>query len=663
MARKKRSQEAILERTNKKRRQEDALLESGTFEDAGELSDSMIYESTVAIPKKAWDDEEQDYELVPRKIKDVEEDMVEGLPIKINGKVERNLVKQTKKKDIHQQKETNLEINEQPDAELDESQSSDEEEDTEERIIELKEDIADLVEKIMEDPEENTMALTRLCKMAGSRNPNTAKFSILALVPVFNSIIPGYRIRPLTDLEKKEKISKEVAKLRTFEQNLVQNYKSYVEILKNLSRVANNDTSIKVNLGVLATQAALRIISNASHFNFRADIFTLILRRICKPNLAADPIAHQAIETIEGLFNADDEGGISLDIVRILCKIMKVRNYNIEESVLNMLLSLDVLHDYDPNTKDDDSLTPMKLKKKDRVHLSKKQRKMRKEMKEIEKEMEQAEQVVSAEEREKNQSQILKSVLALYLNILRNKSVKLIGPVLEGLAKFGNMANFDLLGDFLVIMKEIINDTELDSLSPEEVRKVLLCIVSAFSIVSNNSNMKISIDLTTFADALYSILPYVSLDADIELSYKSLRLADPLNNEIIKPSVNVSTKAELLLKALDHVFFRSKSGSKQRAAAYTKRLYTCMQHTPEKTTIALLKFIDKLMNKYPELCGLYSTEDRIANGNFNMETDVVSRSNPDAATLWEHTILTKHYCPTVVKGVRSLGTRSKEYSK
>ena len=284
-------------------------------------------------------------------------------------------------------------------------------------------------------------------------------------------------------------------------------------------------------------------------------------------------------------------------------------------------------------------------------------------MKEIEEEMQKAEQVVSAEERERNQASILKMVLSLYLNILRNKSERLVGSVLEGLAKFGNMANFDLLGDFLEVMKELIFDAEMDNLTSAEVRKVLLCIVSAFSIVSNNNHMKINIDLSTFVDALYSILPYVSLDADLELSYKSLRLADPLNDELIKPAVNVSTKAELLLKALDHVFFRSKSGTKIRATAFTKRLYICMQHTPEKTTIALLKFIEKLTTRYPEVGGLYSTEDRIANGNFNMQTDSLSRSNPDAATLWENVILTKHYCPIVVKGVRSLSTKSKEFSK
>lgn len=666
----KKAQYAIQKRTAKKRDEEDQLLQTGSFQDVGELSTDVLSHQEGSKRKRnrsSWENEEQDYERKTRQLNDVEEDMVEGLPIKIDGKITRNMVKRIDRKKIEAEKEVEKESEEESEDQNDENDSeetpSDEEPDTEESIILLKEEIADLVEKIMEDPEEHTTALNRLVKMASSRNPNTCKFTMLALVSVFTSIIPGYRIRPLSETEKKEKVTKEVARLRNFEQNLVSAYKHYIDILGKLSKVPNNDSPIKVELGNLAMQAVIRIASNATHFNFRTDVLNILVRRICKPNLSNDRMATATIKTIESIFNDDDEGTISVEIVRVMSKVMKVRNYNVEESVLNMLLSLDVLHDYDPNTKDDNDSVQLKLKKKDRVHLSKKQRKARKEMKEIEEEMRKAELAVSAEERERNQAEILKLVLSLYLNILKINNSRLIGSVLEGLSKFGNMANFDLLGDFLAVMREIIYDAELDNLSHEEVRKVLLCIVTAFSLISNNHHMKINMDLSRFVDALYSVLPYVALDSEIELSYKSLRLADPLNIEITKPSVNVSTKAELLLKALDHVFFRTKSGTKERASSFTKRLYMCMEHTPEKTTIALLKFIDKLMNKYPEISGLYSTEETIGNGKYDMFTDNISKSNAGAASLWENHLLAKHYCPAIVKGVRALSTRSKGHSK
>ncbi|CCH60813.1 hypothetical protein TBLA_0D03130 [Henningerozyma blattae CBS 6284] len=678
MARVKRSQSKIQQRTSKKRKYEDSLLENGTFNDIGEVDAAAMEilgqeeSSSRSKSKKEnkWDNELQDYELKPRTLKnyDNEEDLVEGLPIKIGGKIERKLHKKENKLHGNEQGEDSNEdnIESAKGQKEDQLQDDDEEEenpDTEEKIIELKELIAELVEKIMTEPEDNVAALGRLCKMAGSKNPNTCKFSTLALVPVFKSIIPGYKIRPLTELEKKEKVSKEVAKLRHFEQSLIIHYKTYLDLLVKFSRVANNDSPIKVAIGNLAVQAANQIAFNASHFNFKTEVLTLLIRRIAKPNLSADPTAAQTIKTLENLMVDDDEGAISVDIVRIFSKILKVRKYSIDESVLNILLSLDVLKDYDPNTKNNEEEIRIKQRKKDRVHLSKKQRKARKEMKEIEEEMRKAELAVSAEEREHNQAEILKLVLSLYLNILREGSAVLLAPVLEGLAKFGNMANFDLLGDFLEVLKEIIRDTDLALLSPIEIRKFLLCIVSAFSLVSNNNAMKINIDLSVFVEALYSILPMIALDSDIELSYKSLRFADPLGIEITKPAVDVSTKAELLLKALDHIFFRSKSGTKERATAFTKRLYMLMLHTPEKTSMAILKFIDKLMNRYPEIRGLYSTEDCIGNGIFHLESNSISRCNIDAATLWENSLLWNHYSSVVVKGVNALSNRSKDSNR
>lgn len=667
MGRRKRSRSEIKTATAKKRKQEDSLLAQGSFGPDANSTDEINYEKAAArVTQDSWDNEEQEYERKGRKLRDDEDDLVEALPIKIDGKIERKMRKQQSKKavagtiaDSALEEPVESEIA----AQSEQSSGSEDEADTEDKIILLKEEIAELVEKILEEPEENVSALSRLCKMASSKNPNNCKFSMLALVPVFKSIIPGYRIRPLTEVEKREKVSKEVARLRFFEQSLVTIYKHYVDLLNVLAKVPNNDDPIKVQLGILAVQAADELLSNASHFNFRGDMFTLIVRRICKPNLRADPMSENCIKTLESLLNDDEDGNISLEVVRTLCRTAKTRKYNIEEAVVNILLSLDVLCDYDPNTKGTEERHTNKMKKKDRTHLSKKQRKSRKEMKQIEEEMRKAEQSLSAEEREKNQSQILQLVFSLYLNILKTQNPKLVGSVLEGLVKFGNMSNFELLGDFLEVMKELIHDADLNSMSSAEVRKVLLCIVSSFSMVSNHSQMKFNIDLSSFVDALYAVLPAICLDANIELSHKSMRLADPLNSQLLKPSVNVSTKAELLLKALDHIFFRSKSGTNQRAAAFTKRIYMCMDHTPEKTSIALLKFLDKLMNKYPAIGGLYSTEDRIGNGRFIMNADNLARCNPETATLWENNLLATHYCPSVVKGVRFMANRSRESFK
>ena len=100
--------------------------------------------------------------------------------------------------------------------------------------------------------------------------------------------------------------------------------------------------------------------------------------------------------------------------------------------------------------------------------------------------------------------------------------------------------------------------------SGNELRTILLCIATSFSLVLNHNSMgklPMAIDLSKFVSTLYIILTDLALDPDLEFSHKTLRLADPLSSSSLsnelennKPAVNVSTKAELLLRCLDFIF-------------------------------------------------------------------------------------------------------------
>ena len=58
------------------------------------------------------------------------------------------------------------------------------------------------------------------------------KIAVLSAQAVFKDVIPGYRIRALTDKEKAEKVSQMVQRTRDFEQGLVNVYQSYLQILE-----------------------------------------------------------------------------------------------------------------------------------------------------------------------------------------------------------------------------------------------------------------------------------------------------------------------------------------------------------------------------------------------------------------------------------------------
>ncbi len=55
---------------------------------------------------------------------------------------------------------------------------------------------------------------------------------MLSQLAVFVDIVPGYRIRSLTDKEKTENVSQQVAKTRDWEQGLVGVYQSYLRVLE-----------------------------------------------------------------------------------------------------------------------------------------------------------------------------------------------------------------------------------------------------------------------------------------------------------------------------------------------------------------------------------------------------------------------------------------------
>ena len=58
------------------------------------------------------------------------------------------------------------------------------------------------------------------------------KLAFLSQLSVFKDIIPGYRIRQLTEKEKAEKVSQMVARTREWEQGLVIVYQSYLRSLE-----------------------------------------------------------------------------------------------------------------------------------------------------------------------------------------------------------------------------------------------------------------------------------------------------------------------------------------------------------------------------------------------------------------------------------------------
>lgn len=63
-------------------------------------------------------------------------------------------------------------------------------------------------------------------------DPLIRKLAFISQLAVFKDIIPGYRIRPLSDKEKEEKVSQMVQRQRDYEQGLVGVYQGFLQTLE-----------------------------------------------------------------------------------------------------------------------------------------------------------------------------------------------------------------------------------------------------------------------------------------------------------------------------------------------------------------------------------------------------------------------------------------------
>lgn len=549
-----------------------------------------------------------------------------------------------------------------------------------EEIRQAKEDLARIAGSISEDPEENIGMLGSLAQIADSDNPVVKKLALGTQLAVYKDIIPGYRIRPLSKDDLQAKLSKEVRKLRNFEQGLLGGYKDYVQLL---GQLAKKRDGADASVASVAISCACALLTSVPHFNCRNDLIALLVQKLAGRNIDADFV--KCREALEKLFQDDEEGHSSLEAVSQLTKMMKGKDYSIHESVLNTFLHLRLLSEFahkastNAISKDADDENNSQLAKKQRqkkTFRTKRERKVMRERKEVEKEMKEADAAVSYEERDKNQAEQLKLVFVAYFRILKARTQHLMGAVLEGLAKYAHLINQDFFGDVLEALKDLINDAqkslaEDDSEETEEevdakadrnaTRESLLCIITAFALLQGQTDVaksanNLHLDLNFFITHLYRTLLPLSLDQDIELSAKTAHLADPNGLDIPSAAakdskVNVFTTTVLFLRSLSAVLLpptNTRAVPPLRVAAFVKQLSTLALHLPQKSALAVMGLLQQVAKTHgKKIASMWDTEERRGDGVFNAVSEEVEGSNAFAATVWEGELMRMHWDPMV----------------
>ncbi|KIK08663.1 hypothetical protein K443DRAFT_672195 [Laccaria amethystina LaAM-08-1] len=610
----------------------------------------MPYESAPRKPSSAWEREEQS--------------QIQRLPIKLaDGKIKEIGTKPVKSKA----------------RELVEEGSSDEERDESPEItrvehvstgarfgrasvadvlntksrkakVELaKEQIAGICQEILADPENSLGLLRRLHSFSlkeisapGLTEPIPndliiRKLAVLSQLTIFKDIIPGYRIRALTDKEKAEKVSQMVSQTREWEQGLVGVYQSYLRALE-------IELKAQSGLSEVALHCMCTLLTEVTHFNFRVNLMTCVVTRLSRKSW--DKSSDRCLDSVNQVLKADLTGEASLEMVRLLNRMVKERRFKIHPRVLSCLHQLRLRTELGVRASDSAADKAKDkpnsgTKKPEKPHLSKKAKKALKEKKEINKELREAEAEVDKAERASRQTETLKLLFALYFRILKNpRPSPLLPAALSGISKFAHLVNIDFFKDLLKVLKDLIalesdqfEDSDNEAAQPtsgglDGVHHRLLCIVAAFELLSGQGEA-LNIDLSDFISHLYALILSLSLVPNIDS----------------KVDISPSTE-ELLFRALNIIFSPRTSGAAApswRSAAFAKRLLTAAVHWPPSTALRAIEFVAGLVAKDSKLAALLSSEDRIFNGVYHPEIDDPQLCNAFGSSFWELHALHENY--------------------
>ncbi|OTA94562.1 hypothetical protein M434DRAFT_394626 [Hypoxylon sp. CO27-5] len=554
------------------------------------------------------------------------------------------------------------------------------------QILEAKEELAKIALMLNESPDDNGGAFKALAKIGQSKIPAIQKLTLATQLAVYKDVIPGYRIRPVAEDGPEEKLSKDVRRLRTFEQSLIAGYQAYVRDLTKYAKTGRyqGGRGQGQSIASVAITCACTLLTTVPHFNFRGDLIKILVGKLSTRHVDED--FNKCLSALETLFKEDEEGRPAMEAVSLLSKMMKAKEYQVHESVVNLFLHLRLLSDFsgkgskDSVDRSNGGVGPNGKKPKVKKEFrTKRERKQIKEQKTLQKDMAQADALVSHEERDRMEGETLKLVFGTYFRILKLRVPHLMGAVLEGLSKYSHLINQDFFGDLLEALKDLIRHSAASEDDVEEEkedeeapirnpsREALLCTTTAFALLAgqdtHNARADLHLDLSFFTTHLYQTLFPLSLNPDLELGARSLHLPDPdkQSSHTTTPNtksnkVNLQTTTVLLIRCLTAILlphWNIRSVPPLRLAAFTKQLVTASLHMPEKSAQAILALLADVGNTHGrKIAALWNTEERKGDGMFNPLSESVEGSNPFAATVWEGEILRRHYCPKVREGVK-----------
>lgn len=506
--------------------------------------------------------------------------------------------------------------------------------------------IAEISEAILEDPQaafssskgtgntdsddegdEGATTSSKMRKLIEMATPSknghddtTTRLAVLSLLAIFQDIIPTYRIRLPTAAEKAVRVTKDVKKLWDYEAKLLSFYQQYLKLLDSLwQRDEGNTKKTSGGLSPIAVTALLclcELLKSASHFNFRSNILSIVVKQM--NHRSCEEVSNACCNAVSHIFQNDKQGEVALEAARAISKMVKERyekgvgaGLSIRPALVRTFLSL-------PLRVHEDEAQAAKLAEQAKT----KKRKKDQESGEIEDDLKEADATVDKIVLARSQAETLHVVTLTYFRILKgvnlvttNETGKkknidfatgLLAPALEGLAKFAHLINFDTVKDILGVLKSLLKTVDTLPLDA-----ALNCILTAFQTLQGPGR-ELQIDQKEYISPLYNQLPRLITEG------------------------HESENTELAISCLNAAFMKRKEYSTVRVAAFAKQLGTVAMHAPYFTSAPLLAFLRQLFHRYPSAVQLLENEqDVVTQGKYTPEADDPEYTNPFATSAWE----------------------------
>lgn len=504
--------------------------------------------------------------------------------------------KNNKKNDIESDKKEE-EIESEVESEIEEEMEEEMEEEIEteekpisrrERLIEAKETLAKLAQEILTDSVKNVSLLKKVYSITLDRDPQIQKLAMLTQLAIYKDIIPGYKIRKLDAQELSVKVSKEIKINRNFEQSLLSSYQLFLQRVEKIVKNSLKKDSSDKGLAIVGMRTFCELLLSVPHFNFSLNIMTSVVNRMSlkSPN----EIGMNCCETITKLFKEDKTSEFSLEVVKLIFKICKVKDFNIPSRIIQTFLSLRLREELVIETEEEilkkeneDNRKKRKLNQKLQQHKTRKQRKIEKEQKTIDIQIKTAEMSYDKDNIKKNQTETLKYIFMIYFRVLKRKGIdtELMSFTLEGLAKYSHLINVEFFADLLNILKLIskeLNEKYINGVETErDNRNSFHCIIAAFQLMNGQPGDYLKLDLQDFYISMYNQLlklpcsTYELTNNEIKNNYfgGDLRQSKISNNHHLNNNKDLTydnsyskTQFELAIQGFELLFYRKRQVSK-----------------------------------------------------------------------------------------------------